>query len=127
MQANNRNINDMFSGTGSYQLENLSKENRWAKLADALDWKHIEAEYNKRLSNQSRGACNKPARMVIGAMIIKHTLCCSDEVTIVSIQENPYMQYLVGLKYFREAPIFSPELFVTLRKRIDDKFFLKSY
>lgn len=33
------------------------------------------------------------------------------------------MQYLVGLKYFQEAPIFSPELFVTLRKRIDDKFF----
>ena len=70
MQANNRNINDMFSGTGSYPLENLSKENRWAKLADALDWMHIEAEYNKRLSNQSRGARNKPARMVIGAMIL---------------------------------------------------------
>lgn len=100
MQANNSNINDMFSGIGNYPLENLSKENRWVKLADALDWKHIEVEYNKRLSNQSRGACNKPARMVIGAMIIKHTLCCSDEVTIVSIQENPYMQYLVGLKYF---------------------------
>lgn len=32
------------------------------------------------------------------------------------------MQYLVGLKYFREAPIFSPELFVTLCKRIDGKF-----
>ena len=123
MQANNSNINDMFSGTGSYPLENLSKENRWVKLADALDWTHIEEEYNKRLSNQSRGACNKPARMVIGAMIIKHTLCCSDEGTIVGIQENPYMQYLVGLKYFQENPIFSPELFVTLRKRIDDKFF----
>ncbi len=53
MQANNSNINDMFSGTGSYSLENLSKENRWVKFADALDWKHIEAEYTKRLSNQS--------------------------------------------------------------------------
>ena len=45
------------------------------------------------------------------------------KVLSISIQENPYMQYLVGLKYFQEAPIFSPELFVTLRKRIDDKFF----
>lgn len=54
MQANYSNINDMFSGTGSYPLENLSKDNRWVKLADALDWKHIEEEYNKRLSNQSR-------------------------------------------------------------------------
>ena len=35
----------MISGTGSYPLENLSKENRWVKLADALDWSHIEEEY----------------------------------------------------------------------------------
>lgn len=123
MQAKNYDINDMFTKTGSYPLENLSKDNRWVKLADALDWKYIEEEYNKRLSNQNRGACNKPARMVIGAMIIKHTLCCSDEVAIISIQENPYMQYLVGLKYFIVKPIFSPELFVTLRKRIDEQFF----
>lgn len=32
MQANNSNINDMFSGTGSYPLENLSKENRGLSL-----------------------------------------------------------------------------------------------
>lgn len=83
MQANYSNINDLFSGTGSYPLENLSRDNRWVKLADALDWKFIEEEeYNKRLSNHRRGACNKPARMVIGAMLIKHTLCCSDEGTI---------------------------------------------
>ena len=44
MQANNRNIYDMFSGTGISLLENLSKENRWVKLADALDWKHIYNE-----------------------------------------------------------------------------------
>lgn len=79
MQAIYSNINDLFSETGSYPLENLSKDNRCVKLADALDWKFIEEEYNKRLSNHRRGACNKPARMVIGAMIIKHTLCCSDE------------------------------------------------
>ena len=33
------------------------------------------------------------------------------------------MQYLVGLKYFQEEPIFSPELFVAVRKRIDTDFF----
>lgn len=33
------------------------------------------------------------------------------------------MQYLVGLKYFQEEQIFSPELFVTVRKSIDEKFF----
>lgn len=54
----------MFSGTGSYPLENLSKENLWAKLADVLDLRHIEEEYDKRLSNQVRGACNNAAYFI---------------------------------------------------------------
>ena len=54
----------MFSETGSYPLENLSKENLWAKLADVFDLRHIEEEYNKRLSNQVRGACNNAAYFI---------------------------------------------------------------
>lgn len=64
MQANYSNTNDMFSGAGSYPLENLSKENRWGKLAEVLDLRHIEEEYNKRLSNQVRGACNNAAYFI---------------------------------------------------------------
>lgn len=45
-------------------MENLSKENLWAKLADVLDLRHIEEEYNKRLSNQVRGACNNAAYFI---------------------------------------------------------------
>ena len=123
MQTTSSDINDIFSSTSNYPLENLNNDNRWVKLADPLDWEYIEKEHNKSLSNMKRGASNKPDRMIIGAMIVKHTLGCSDEGTIISIQENPYMQYLVGLKYFQETPIFSPKLFVTLRKRIDEKFF----
>ena len=93
------------------------------KLADALDRDYIEVEYNKRLRNQKVGAGNKPARMVVGALIIKHMLGGSDEGTILGIQENPYMQYLVGLKYFQEEPLFSPELSMAVRKHIDKDFF----
>lgn len=64
MQANYSNTNDMFSETGSYPLENLSKENLWAKLAGTLDLRHIEEEYNKRLSDQVRGACNNAAYFI---------------------------------------------------------------
>lgn len=45
-------------------MENLSKENLWAKLADVLDLRHIEEEYNKRLSDQVRGACNNAAYFI---------------------------------------------------------------
>ena len=41
----------------------------------------------------------------------------------MAIQENPYMQYLLGLSKFTEKPVFVPELFVLIRKRLDQDFF----
>ena len=104
-------------------LSGLSKDNRWVKLADRLPWDQIEKEYNKRLKNSHSGAGNKPARMVVGALIVKHVENLSDEKTILAIQENPYMQYLLGLTKFTEKPVFVPELFVLVRKRLDYDFF----
>ena len=93
-------------------LSGLSKSNRWVKLADHLPWDRIEREYNKRLRNSHNGAGNKPARMVVGALIVKHVEKLSDEKTIQAIQENPYMQYLLGLEKCTEKPVFVPEFFV---------------
>lgn len=42
---------------------------------------------------------------------------------VQGIQENPYMQYLLGLSKFTEKPVFVPELFVLIRKRLDQDFF----
>ena len=56
-------------------------------------------------------------------MIIKHKLCLSDEETVAQIQENPYLQYFVGLAgYQMEAP-FAPSLFVEIRKRMGQGVF----
>ena len=104
-------------------LSGLSKSNRWVKLADHLPWERIEKEYNKRLRNGHNGAGNKPARMVVGALIVKHVEKLSDAKTIQAIQENPYMQYLLGFTAFTEKPVFVPELFVLIRKRLDTDFF----
>ena len=104
-------------------LSGLSKSNRWVKLADHLPWDRIEKEYNKRLRNSHNGAGNKPARMVVGALIVKHVEKLSDENTIQAIQEKAYMQYLLGLEKFTEKPVFVPELFVLVRKRLDHDFF----
>lgn len=112
---------DLFELQGS--LSGLSKSNRWVKLADNLPWDKIEKEYNKRLRNRHNGAGNKPARMVVGALIVKHVENLSDDKTIQAIQEDPYMQYLLGLSKFTEKPVFVPELFVLVRKRLDHDFF----
>ena len=102
-------------------LDDLDKSNRWVMMGDLLPWPDIEKEYNSRLSNKDRGAGNKPARMIVGAMIVKHKLCLSDQETIDIIRENPYMQYLCGLSEFTDTPIFDPSLFVTIRKRISEE------
>ena len=78
-------------------LEELDKTNRWVMLGDLLPRAEIEKRYNSKLNNQVKGAGNKPARLIIGAMIIKHKLNLGDEETIQMIQENPYMQYMCGL------------------------------
>ena len=106
-------IHDLFKLQES--LSGLSKSNRWVKLADRLPWAKIEKEYNKRLRNSHCGAGNKPARMVVGALIVKHVENLSDEKAI--------MQYLLGLSKFTEKPVFVPELFVLIRKRLDQDFF----
>lgn len=105
---------DLFKSS----FDGLNKDNRWVRLGDRLPWAEIEKAYNSRLDNRQRGAGNKPARMVIGALIVKHKLNLSDEETVEMIQENPYMQYLCGLSEFTDKPIFDPSLFVTIRKRI---------
>ncbi len=105
---------DMFRSS----FDDLDKNNRWVKLGDNLPWVELEKVYNSRLDNKVKGAGNKPARMIIGASIIKHKFALSDEETISMIQENPYMQYLCGLSEFTDKPLFDPSLFTTIRKRI---------
>ena len=102
-------------------FDDLDKHNRWVVLGDTLPWAELEKIYNSRLHNNLKGASNKPARMVIGAMIVKHKLSLSDEETIQIIRENPYMQYLCGLTELTDRPIFDPSLFVAVRNRITEK------
>ena len=94
----------------------LDENNRWVKLATMLPWDSMCDAYNKHLSPMGRP--EKPARMVIGAVIIKHKLGVSDRETIAQIQENPYLQYFVGLHGFQTKQIFAPSLFVDIRKRL---------
>ena len=69
-------------------LDELDKTNRWVALGDLLPWTELEKEYNSRLDNQKKGAGNKPARMILGEMIIKHKLNLSDAVFLANIHQD---------------------------------------
>ena len=100
----------------------LDDQNRWVKLSELLPWDEMAEGYYQGMS-KTKGRPGKDARLVIGAVIIKHKLCLSDEETVAQIQENPYLQYFVGLPgYQKEAP-FAPSLFVDIRKRMGEAVF----
>ncbi len=88
---------------------------------DCRHWPDIEKEYNSKLDNKEKGAGNKPARMIVGAMIVKHKLGLSDQETIDIIRENPYMQYLCGPSEFTDKPIFDSSLFIVLLRQKRDE------
>lgn len=95
----------------------LDKHNRWVKLSDCIPWDELSESYYQGFVFD-KGRPMKEARLVIGAVIIKHKLCLSDVETVQQIQENPYMQYFVGLPGYQQEEPFAPSLFVDIRKRM---------
>lgn len=100
----------------------LDPNNRWVKMAKLLDWDKFAVIYGRKFSG-TMGAKGIDARVVIGALIIKHLERKDDRGTIQMISENPYMQFFLGFDRFSSEPIFDPSLFVLIRKRLGDSDF----
>ena len=100
----------------------LDKDNRWVKLSECIPWDELAESYYQSLSAKS-GRPAKDARLVIGAVIVKHKLSLSDAETVQQIQENPYLQYFVGLPGFQQDEPFASSLFVEIRKRMGSAVF----
>lgn len=112
-----------LAGFSSPFRTTLDPENRWVKLANIIPWDDLARAYHKSLLSSTQGRPAKDARMVIGAVIIKHKLCLSDEETVQQIQENPYLQFFVGLSRYQTEPPFAPSLLVEIRKRMGQTVF----
>jgi hypothetical protein len=100
----------------------LNPNNRWVKMAKALDWDALASPYYKVMCADD-GRPAKSARLVIAAVIIKHKLNFGDEETIEQIRENPYLQYFAGFYEYRYIQAFAPSLFVEIRKRLGAEIF----
>ena len=124
----------MFNYTPQNQLDifnfktefvsTLNPNNRWVRMAKLLDWDALAAIYSLHFSSTT-GAKGVDARVVLGALIIKHIEAKDDRGTIDMIAENPYMQYFLGFDHFSYEPIFDPSLFVLIRKRLGSEDFDK--
>ena len=94
----------------------LCKDNRWVRLAGIMPWDRIEEIYIQNLSDET-GRPALTSRIAFGSVFIKEYDHLTDERTVESIQENPYMQYFLGLHEFHSEPLFDPSMMVHFRKR----------
>jgi len=97
----------------------LDPENRWVTLARLVPWELAEEIYHAELCKNS-GQPIVPARVALGALLIKERLGLTDRETVETIQENPYMQFFIGLQEFTEEPSFDASLMVGFRKRFGE-------
>lgn len=124
----------MFNYTPQNQLEifdfktelesKLDPKNRWVKMAKLLDWDRFAQVYSQNFSS-TMGAKGIDARIIIGALIIKHIEAKDDRGIIDAIKENPYMQFFLGFDYFSSEPVSDPSLFVHIRRRLGNEDFDK--
>jgi transposase, IS5 family len=114
---------DIFNFKTDFESK-LDPNNRWVKMAQLLDWDGFASIYSKSFS-ATMGAKGIDARVIIGALIIKHIESKDDRGTIDAIKENPYMQFFLGFDHFSCDPIFDPSLFVYIRKRLGNEDFDK--
>ena len=95
----------------------LNPRNRWVVIAELVPWEEIEDQYAKGF-NFYKGRRAKSVRFALGALIIKEKLKLTDEETEAQIQENVYMQYLLGQKEFTRKRLFESSMMVHFRKRL---------
>jgi Transposase domain (DUF772). len=112
-----------FADFGNLCQMKLKQNNRWIKLAYHFPWDDCVKIFSEYFTDMGRSAINP--RIVIGSLIIKHKLNLSDEQTVQIIEENPYMQFFLGLDEFVTEPLFSPSLFVEWRKNLGNDAFNK--
>jgi IS5 family transposase len=98
----------------------LDAENRWVALARLVPWELAEKIYHQGLC-EDFGQPIVPARTALGALLIKERLGLTDRETVAAIQENPYLQFFIGLEEFTQDRPFDASTMVDFRKRFGEE------
>lgn len=73
-------------------------------LADTIDWGNFEQCFQSMWKDKGRPAID--TRLMVSLHYLKYTFDLSDEDVVESWLQNPYWQYLSGMRYFQhEVPL----------------------
>jgi len=107
----------VFENESFFQFQGLNSDNEWVRLAKLIPWAQIERRYARTFASKL-GNVGKPARMAVGALIIKERYGFSDEDTVQEIRMNPYLQFFIGLPAFQHEAPFDASTMTLFRQRI---------
>lgn len=103
----------------------LDPENEWIRLAHAIPWSRMEVKYAALFPSKT-GHPATPLRMALGILIIQKRKKLSDRAVLKEIQENPYLQYFIGMERFSHEPPVKPTVLVSFRKRLTADFLMEA-
>lgn len=101
-------------------LENIiSLGHSLVKLSKAVDWETLDKKFGVTFC-EDNGRPGIPTRLMTALHYLKFTYNLSDESVVKGWAENPYWQYLSGMKYFEHELPCAPSSMTRWQKRIGE-------
>ncbi len=89
------------------------------KLARAVNWDRMDEVFGKTFS-PDQGRPGISTRLMVSLHYLKYTHNLSDDDVVSAWVENPYWQYLSGMKYFEHDLPIHPSSMTRWRKRVGE-------
>ena len=89
------------------------------KLSKAVNWERMDELFGATFCAEN----GRPAistRLMVSLHYLKYTFNLSDDDVVAGWVENPYWQYLSGMKFFEHEPPIHPSSMTRWRKRIGE-------
>lgn len=88
-----------------------------AKLAHVVDWAELEKVFGESYCDDN-GRAAISTRLMVALHYLKFTYDLSDEAVVKGWVENPYWQFLAGMKFFQHKMPINPSSMTRWRNRI---------
>jgi hypothetical protein len=100
------------------ELESIvDPDHALVRLAGRVDWARLEEVFGA-LYCADNGAPGRSTRLMVALHYLKFTFDLSDEDVVAGWVENPYWQYLSGMKYFEHRRPIDPSSMTHWRQRV---------
>jgi transposase, IS5 family len=97
----------------------INPNHHLVKITKTVDWERLDEVFGKTFC-QDNGRPAISTRLMVALHYLKNTFNLSDEEAVVGWIENPYWQYLIGMKYFEYSLPIHPSSMTRCRNRIGE-------